>query len=495
MKRKDIIITTLITIAFVLLYSVCYIFNNDIDSRAEDAYLVYLNGETIGLIKSADELYDLINKEQESIRYEYNVADVYPPAGFNLVKTNTFNTDYTPVNEIYNNIAQVDDFAIEGYIITIKFPEEENKENITINVLDKEIFEEAMNRFILSFIDEERLDNYLEGNRTINKSEIGSTISSMYFNEVITIKEGYISVHDKIFTDVESLSQYLLFGPDAKMDTYKVEMGDNIETISEKYQINPQEFIIANPEYRDESALLTEGTKVNITLINPVLTFIYEVDQINENITSFTTNEVVDSSKNPGYRKVTTSGVDGLALDHVTYQVINGEASSEVRTIKEDRVIIREMVEQIVTVGPKSSIHGAPVESNLNWAYPTNYPYYLTSGFGWRGGSRHLGLDISGTGYGSPIYAVDDGTVVEVGYRSVDGNYVIIEHENNIYTQYAHLSKALVSVGQKVSRSQRIAQMGNSGYVTGTHLHFGVCIGWPYHGSYSFQNPLNYIKL
>lgn len=492
MKVKDYIIITIVVIIIGFLWLINYLYlNNGNSLDANEGFLVYLHGEQIGFIKDNMELYNLINEEQEAIRYEYGVDDVYPPADFNLVKVATYEEKYNSVNEIYNNIAAEDNFTIEGYIITIK-KDDNSDNNIIINVLDRNIFEEAMNKFVLSFISEEELNNYLDGKRTI--SDIGSVISSMYFNEIITIKEGYISVHDKIYTDVDSLSQYLLFGPDAKMETYKVSVGDNIDKISEEYKMSPQEFIIANPEYRNEDALLTEGDLVNITYIDPVLTLVYEVDEIIENVTPFRKVEEADASKDYGYRKIVTPGVDGLALDYAVYQVINGERSSEVRVVQEYRKIIREKVDEVTMVGTRYSPSGYQISSGGNWEYPTNYPYYVTSPYGWRSGKMHLGLDISGTGYNSPIYAVDSGTVVEVSYRSTDGNFVIIEHANNIYTQYAHLAKALVKEGQTVTKGQKIAQMGHSGLAFGTHLHFGVSIGWPYHGSYEFKNPRNYIK-
>lgn len=492
MKKREIIVTSLITIIAISIYLVNYLYQDKVLDKASNAYKVYLNGETIGLIQDEDALYTLINKEQENIRKTYDVDAVYPPTGFNLVKTNTFNTNYASVNDIYDKIAEVDDFTIEGYIITIKFPESKKKDNLIINVLDKEVFTKAINNFVLSFVSEEEIENYLSGNRSI--TEIGKIISSMYFNEVITIKKGYISVHDKIFTDAESLSQYLLFGPDAKMDSYEVQLGDDIEKISEKYKINPQEFIIANPKYRDKDALLTVGSKVNVTVLNPMIEFVYDVYEISEKVTPFTKKQVVDSTKDSSYRSV-KAGVDGLALSHVEYQVVNGDAGSEVKEVQ--RIVIREMVEQVTTVGQRYSISGNNVDFGGNWHLPTNYPYYLTSPFGWRSGKMHLGQDISGTGYGSPIYAVDDAVVVEVSRRSSDGNYILLQHTGNIYTQYAHLDSAIVSVGQTVKRGQQIGRMGHSGLASGTHVHFGVSIGWPYHNGepYQWVNPRNYIAL
>ena len=64
--------------------------------------------------------------------------------------------------------------------------------------------------------------------------------------------------------------------------------------------------------------------------------------------------------------------------------------------------------------------------------------------------------------------------------------------------------QALVVEGQTVKKGDQIGEMGNTGFVVpapskynpiaGTHLHFGVSIGWPFHGAYSFQNPTRYIR-
>ena len=52
--------------------------------------------------------------------------------------------------------------------------------------------------------------------------------------------------------------------------------------------------------------------------------------------------------------------------------------------------------------------------------------------------------------------------------------------------------QALVVEGQTVKKGDQIGEMGNT--IAGTHLHFGVSIGWPFHGAYSFQNPTRYIR-
>ena len=506
MKTKDIIITVVLSVIVIGLYFI----DQNIDTEikyADKAYQVYLNGEVIGLIEDDQELYDLINNEQQEIKNTYNVDSVYPPNVFKIVEVNTYDKDFTTATNIYDMIEERDDFTVRGYTITIKYneddyyEEEEVPENYTINVLDKSVFEEAIRNYILAFVSEEDLNSYTTG-EIADLTDIGEIINNMYFEETITIKEAYISVNEKIYTDAAELSQVLLFGPDATMDSYTVQAGDDIESISADYKLNPQEFLIANPNYRSENVLLKIGDTVNVTLLDPIITFVYDVYRIEESVTPFATKTEVDKTKERGYSEITQAGVTGLTLNHETFSVTNGEQSSEISII--DSITIRDVVDQITTVGPTyssgGSVSGSYVDIPGDWGWPTNQPSVITSRYSMRWGRLHEGIDISGTGYGSPIYAIGDGTVVNVSpacsscYQWSNGNYVVVEHANNVYSAYLHLSGFNVRVGDTVRKGQVIAYMGNSGFVTGTHLHLGIYIGEPFSGgSTRSVNPLTSI--
>ncbi|MFW8634302.1 DUF5930 domain-containing protein [Cribrihabitans pelagius] len=116
-----------------------------------------------------------------------------------------------------------------------------------------------------------------------------------------------------------------------------------------------------------------------------------------------------------------------------------------------------------------------------------------SSGFGYRrdpktGGRRmHKGSDFAGR-TGTDIFATADGVVTFAGWQSGYGKLVSIRHAFGIETKYAHNSKIRVKVGQRVSRGDHIADMGNTGRSTGTHLHYEVKVnGQP-------VNPMIYIK-
>ncbi|ROU04401.1 M23 family metallopeptidase [Histidinibacterium lentulum] len=110
------------------------------------------------------------------------------------------------------------------------------------------------------------------------------------------------------------------------------------------------------------------------------------------------------------------------------------------------------------------------------FAMPVRDSFRYTSGFGMRWGRMHNGTDFAAP-IGTPIYATADGVVIEAGWASGYGRLIKIQHEFGIETRYAHLNQIRVSVGERVSRGQRIGDMGNSGRSTGPHLHYEVRVG------------------
>jgi murein DD-endopeptidase MepM/ murein hydrolase activator NlpD len=127
------------------------------------------------------------------------------------------------------------------------------------------------------------------------------------------------------------------------------------------------------------------------------------------------------------------------------------------------------------------------------FAMPVKSAFRFTSGFGYRrdpkgaGTRMHSGTDFASSS-GTPIYATADGTVTFAGWEGGYGRHVEIRHEFGISTTYSHLSQIRVSVGQRVSRGDRIGDMGSSGRSTGTHLHYEVHVGG------RPVNPMNFIR-
>jgi murein DD-endopeptidase MepM/ murein hydrolase activator NlpD len=124
---------------------------------------------------------------------------------------------------------------------------------------------------------------------------------------------------------------------------------------------------------------------------------------------------------------------------------------------------------------------GTPSSSGLIW--PVSGP--ITSGFGWRWGRMHEGIDI-GAACGTTIHAAASGTVIYAGWMDGYGNITIIDHGGGLATAYGHQSSLYVG-GGSVSQGQAIGAVGSTGHSTGCHLHFEVRVnGTP-------VDPLNYL--
>ncbi|MET0133033.1 MAG: M23 family metallopeptidase [Kibdelosporangium sp.] len=97
----------------------------------------------------------------------------------------------------------------------------------------------------------------------------------------------------------------------------------------------------------------------------------------------------------------------------------------------------------------------------------------FTSGYGYRWGTTHFGVDIAGR-FGSPIRAVSDGVVIEAGPASGFGLWVRVQHSDGTVSVYGHMDSITIKEGAKVKAGDQIARMGNRGQSTGTHLHFEI---------------------
>ncbi len=148
---------------------------------------------------------------------------------------------------------------------------------------------------------------------------------------------------------------------------------------------------------------------------------------------------------------------------------------------------------QIVTVAPaaaSASVHTEEIQKAAAFAQeraerearlarplfvmPTKGVW--TSGFGYRWGVLHGGIDIANS-IGTPILAASDGVVIDAGPTAGYGAWVKLRHSDGTVTLYGHVNTWLVSVGQRVMAGDQIATIGNRGNSTGPHLHFEVLLG------------------
>lgn len=505
MKTKinlNVILIVVLTISSIFLLG----FKLTQNKTPNEMYAIYLEGKKIGTVKSKDSFNEYINKQEEKLKNQYNVNEIYTPKGVEIKKIITYSNKTNTNEEIYKLLVSSENFTIKGIVVEITKEEKEDEEKqevITINLLNKEIFDKSIVDIVKAFVDDEEYTKFMNSTQE-PITDTGELIENIYIKDNITYKEDYIPTSEKIFTDTDELTKYLLYGSTDEQSKYIVKEGDTIESISEANKLNVQEFLIANPEFTSKNNLLYETQEVVVGLINPIISVVVEKHSVQEEVKKYTTEIKYDEELIIGYSYTEREGEDGL--DKVTrkYQYINGQLA-DVALIGSTEV--KPSVSKILVKGDKY----VPNVADLSyWAWPTERPYTITTYYQYRWGQFHAAIDIS-VSFGSPIYAANNGTVYAVGTGCIRGdtrcngtrgNYIIINHNaGNYYTQYMHLNSVLVKPGQTVARGQKIATMGNTGYVVptpaygsssyaGTHLDFGVWKGIPYNGGYHI-NPFN----
>lgn len=132
-------------------------------------------------------------------------------------------------------------------------------------------------------------------------------------------------------------------------------------------------------------------------------------------------------------------------------------------------------------------------------SFPVGKPaedYYLSERFGYRihpvtkAPDNHSGVDLAGWP-GTAIYATAPGKVVRAGWFGAYGNMVEIDHGNGFRTRYGHMRKVRVKKGDEVDLGQRVGDMGKTGRVTGTHLHYEVWFDGKVHDPMPFMKAAN----
>jgi murein DD-endopeptidase MepM/ murein hydrolase activator NlpD len=167
---------------------------------------------------------------------------------------------------------------------------------------------------------------------------------------------------------------------------------------------------------------------------------------------------------------------------------------SEDQKVYENMMIELEKAEKAVDAEIKELIRRSTlVYKGGKMEWPVSGWYRISSPFGQRvhpifkTTRFHNGIDIPASG-GVSVTAAEKGVVILSKYSSSYGNYIIIDHGSGYATLYAHNSKLLVTTGQAVTRGEKIAEIGSTGWSTGNHLHFGIQING------EWVDPMLYVK-
>ena len=220
-------------------------------------------------------------------------------------------------------------------------------------------------------------------------------------------------------------------------------------------------------------------------------------------------NRLISTSNPPAGKRLKIPDVKGyvhVVREHETMKSIASSANiPQAKIVAYNGLRSTDVVLGMVLVLPGGRGPALPTYAASGQSYAYNGPlpaiydgltfrYPVPGGRFVRGFFRgHDGMDISQS-TGAPILAAAAGVVVRTGWVSnCGGNQVVIAVGSNLYTGYYHMSKILVSPGQKIARGQQIGKIGDSGCTTGPHLHFSVSRGYPLSSGSTFYNPARFL--
>ena len=295
-------------------------------------------------------------------------------------------------------------------------------------------------------------------------------ILNMEFVERVNVFENYVNA-DQIADVDEQVAEVTKEKESNKI--YVVESGDCLSVIAMDHDTTVSSIVALNG-LDSADAMIRDGQELIIAVPEPDLQLrvtkgeVYEEDYtedpiIIDNDSWYTTKEVVQQEGTTGHRE---------RNDVVVYE--NGVETS------------REMIHQNVMVASQAAVIERGTIIPPTYIKPISGGRY-TSGFGRRWGRMHKGIDWA-VPKGTAVRASCGGTVVSAGWSGGYGNCITIRHPDGKQTRYGHLSKILVSAGQKVDQGQKIALSGNTGRSTGPHVHFEIIVNG------SQVNPLKYLQ-
>ena len=213
-----------------------------------------------------------------------------------------------------------------------------------------------------------------------------------------------------------------------------------------------------------------------------------ELDSKNKTLSS------KQSAYNANYRQISAL-MTSLDKSSAEYQ-------QELQRQYRKRAAFERQIDQLVSGGSQGGDNDYYDNGEMLWPVPyknsyisAGYGYYDPEGDGTY--TMHPAIDIVvrengvNVSYGKKIVAAQSGKVLVRGYSDVGGNYITIDHGDGYRTYYGHCSKIVASAGQHVEKGEVIAYMGNTGYVTGPHVHFQVM--QVKNGVVNRLNPLNFV--
>ncbi|MFC4558457.1 peptidoglycan DD-metalloendopeptidase family protein [Virgibacillus kekensis] len=460
---KKIIIATFLCLSFTITTAYA-----DDSESLETVYHVYIDGKHIGKVNDKTIIQDYVESLVSDQAKEYEKLSLTPGEEVTYVSEKVFNPSYNN-DKVIKTLDEQLSIKAEAVQLTIAgkpagfFKNQETAKKVIEAYKAKFVDPDVLKRLKK----EEKLSESRQKPVTNDASQealaVGdSIIKDVVLSEKVSFTEKKVNPAD-ILTIDEGLK--LLEKGTLEEEIYKVQEGDVLVDIAEKFNLSLKRLLELNKKLTEDS-LLQIDQEVHVTDYQPFVDVLVKKETKTEQTLDYEIEIVESDELYKGEEKVRQSGQEGKKQIHYALELKNGNVVK--REVLSEKVV-KEPVKKVIVKGTK--VIPSRGTGELHW--PT-VGGYVSSNLGMRWGSMHKGMDIAGPS-NRAILAADNGTVVSAGWNSGGyGKRIVIDHNNGMRTTYSHLSSISVSPGQTVEKGSRIGTMGATGNSTGVHLHFEV---------------------
>ena len=428
---------------------------------------IYHSGKLIGVITDLGKIYEGIENEYKNYEEDFPDTTLGLSEDLYIVQEDSYNIFEDKDDEI---MAYLTDNSLLGIKTNaIEFSTANGVYDI-IYVNDLNDFYAARDQFLLNFVSEDTLTALRNSDTISEPSDFGTREMNLKIEETMNFTQAFVPPSE-IFTNETQIYNYLCYGRNSERQYYETVEGDTLRGVGYRFQnMSPKQLMMLNPDIiSSEDQVLAVGTTLNVTYFSSPITVVVTKDRLTQEVINPENPEYkTDPSLAAGVRVVEVEEENGLK--NVLYEEtwVNGVLQTG---SAKSSVVVREPVQGVITVGTQKVVN----YGSGNYIWPVDNPA-ISCGWGCYYG--HTGTDIVNLydRYG-PVYAIDTGVVETASYHYINGNYIVIDHGNDIKSYYGHLSAMFVSPGQTVQRGDVIGQIGMTGWATGPHVHLHFLVG------------------
>ena len=439
---------------------------------------VYLEGELVGIIRDSGKL----NRHLKDVYKNVYAAD-YPDSKVFLAK-DMYMTD----EESYFSYTDADDeilawldsgelYSLEATAVSFS---DETGVYSRIYVASEQLYEEALNEYILNFTTAQALSSIRNGDTLPALTSYGSQDTAISITQKTTVTKDRASA-DEIMSDKAEIIEYLKYGSNTEREYYTVAKYDTVAGVGAKNHglSATQVMNINRDKISSVDQALNEGDQLCVTYFESPIDIVVYRDRLRSVPVYYETTYVEDESILIGESEVRQEGVNGSRNVLYNEKWINGVLVSG---IEQSSVEVQAPKSEIIAVGTMQK----PDVGTGNLRYPVDNPA-ITCHVGCYWG--HNGTDfVNQYDRWGDVYAADTGVIEVSGYTFVNGYYVIINHNNGYMTYYGHMVEpSELKAGDIVAKGDVIGHIGMTGLASGPHVHFMVLLD----GDINFVNPLN----